>query len=274
MKKIGIAFGSGGARGIAHLLMVEALDELGIKPVIISGSSIGAIIGAFYAAGFNARDMKKILDKLINPKSRTIFDFFLKSDIIKLLTMFDPQFIKSGIIKGDKFQNFLESHLNVLKFEDLEVPLKIIATDYWNKEQIIFEKGELFPAIRASYSLPGLFTPVKLKNKILIDGGAVNPLPYDIIKKQCDITIAIDITSFRTMNGKEIPATIDSVFTAYQIMQNSIIQEKLKHVRPDIYIKPEIYDVRVFDFLKADLIFDQAKKSKKELKKRLEKILI
>ena len=76
------------------------------------------------------------------------------------------------------------------------------------------------------------------------------------------------------MNGKEIPATIDSVFTAYQIMQNSIIQEKLKHVRPDIYIKPEIYDVRVFDFLKADLIFDQAKKSKKELKKRLEKILI
>ncbi len=274
MKKIGIAFGSGGARGIAHLLMVEALDELGIKPVIISGSSIGAIIGAFYAAGFNAREMKKILDKLINPKSRTIFDFFLKSDIIKLLTMFDPQFIKSGIIKGDKFQNFLESHLNVLKFEDLEVPLKIIATDYWNKEQIIFEKGELFPAIRASYSLPGLFTPVKLKNKILIDGGAVNPLPYDIIKKQCDITIAIDITSFRTMNGKEIPATIDSVFTAYQIMQNSIIQEKLKHVRPDIYIKPEIYDVRVFDFLKADLIFDQAKKSKKELKKRLEKILI
>lgn len=274
MKKIGIAFGSGGARGIAHLLMVEALDELGIKPVIISGSSIGAIIGAFYAAGFTAKEMKKILDQLINPKSSIILDFFMKSDIIKLLTMFDPQFIKSGIIKGEKFQKYLESNLKIKNFDELEIPLKIVATDYWNKEQIIFEEGELFPAIRASYSLPGLFTPVKIKNKILIDGGAVNPLPYDIIKKHCDITIAIDITSFRTMNGKEIPATVDSVFTAYQIMQNSIIQEKLKQSRPDIYIKPEIYDVRVFDFLKADLIFDQTKKSKKELKKRLEKLLI
>lgn len=273
MKKIGIAFGSGGARGIAHLLMVEALDELGIKPVIISGSSIGAIIGAFYAAGFTAEEMKKILDQLINPKSSTIVDFFMKSDIIKLLTMFDPQFIKSGIIKGNKFQKYLESHLNTSRFDELKIPLKIVATDYWNKAQVVFDKGELFPAIRASYSLPGLFTPVKIKNKIFIDGGAVNPLPYDIIKKHCDITIAIDITSFRSMNGKEIPATVDSVFTAYQIMQNSIIQEKLKHVRPDIYIKPEIYDVRVFDFLKADLIFDQTKKSKKELKRQLEKFL-
>ncbi|MBK7378599.1 MAG: patatin-like phospholipase family protein [Ignavibacteriales bacterium] len=273
MKKFGIAFGSGGARGIAHLLMVEALDELGIKPVIISGSSIGAIIGAFYAAGFTAKEMKNILDQLINPKSSTIVDFFMKSDIIKLLTMFDPQIIKSGIIKGNKFQKYLESHLKISTFDELEIPLKIVATDYWNKAQVVFDKGELFPAIRASYSLPGLFTPVKIKNKILIDGGAVNPLPYDIIKKHCDITIAIDITSFRSMNGKEIPATVDSVFTAYQIMQNSIIQEKLKHVRPDIYIKPEIYDVRVFDFLKADLIFDQTKKSKKELKRQLEKFL-
>jgi len=270
MKKIGIAFGSGGARGIAHLLMIEALEELGIKPSIISGSSIGGIIGAFYAAGFSSKEMKKILDKLVNPKSRSIFDFFLKSDLIKLLTMLDPQFIKSGIIKGDKFQNYLESHLRISKFEDLEIQLKIVATDYWNKDQVVFERGDLFPAIRASYSLPGLFTPMKIKNKVLIDGGAVNPLPYDIIKKHCDLTIAIDITSFRSMNGKEIPATVDSVFTAYQIMQNSIIQEKLKHVRPDIYIKPEIYDVRVFDFLKADLIFDQAKKSKKELKRQLE----
>lgn len=154
MKKFGIAFGSGGARGIAHLLMVEALDELGIKPVIISGSSIGAIIGAFYAAGFTAKEMKKILDQLINPKSSTIVDFFMKSDIIKLLTMFDPQFIKSGIIKGNKFQKYLESHLKTSRFDELKIPLKIVATDYWNKAQVVFDKGELFPAIRASYSLP------------------------------------------------------------------------------------------------------------------------
>ena len=79
---IGIAFGAGGARGIAHLLMIEALDELGVKPSIISGSSIGAVVGAFYAAGFSAKEMKEILNQLINPKSDSVFDFLLKSDIL------------------------------------------------------------------------------------------------------------------------------------------------------------------------------------------------
>jgi len=274
MKKIGIAFGSGGARGIAHLLMIEALEELGLKPSAISGSSIGAVVGAFYAAGFTSKEMRKILDQLLNPKSNSVFDFLLKSDFIKLFSMFDPQFIKSGFIKGDKFQQFMKSHLKTSTFEELEVPLKISTTDYWKKEEVVFEKGNLPLAIRASYSIPGLFTPIKIKNKILVDGGAVNPLPFDLIKRQCDITIAIDITSFHTMNAQEMPSTFDSVFTTYQIMQNSIIQEKLKFVKPDIYIKPKISDVRVFDFAKADSIFEQAKPAKKELKRQLEKLLL
>lgn len=273
MIKIGIAFGAGGARGIAHLLMVEALEELGLKPSAISGSSIGAVVGAFYAAGFNSKEMRKILDQLLNPKNDSVFDFLLKSDFIKLFSMFDPQFIKSGFIKGEKFLKFLESHLNVSKFEELKVPLRIPATDYWKKEEVVFDKGELLPAVRASYSIPGLFTPMKIKNRILVDGGAVNPLPYDLINKQSDITIAIDITSFHTMDAQELPSTFDSVFTTYQIMQNSIIQEKLKFIKPDVYIKPKIYDVRVFDFAKADSIFKQAIPAKEELKNQLEKLL-
>ena len=84
---IGIAFGAGGARGIAHLLMIEALDELGLKPSIISGSSIGAVVGAFCAAGFSSKEMKEILNQLINPKSDSVFDFLLKSDIVKMFTI-------------------------------------------------------------------------------------------------------------------------------------------------------------------------------------------
>ena len=161
-KSIGIAFGAGGARGIAHLLMIEALDELGVKPSIISGSSIGAVVGAFYAAGFTAKEMKEILDQLINPKSDSVFDFLLKSDIVKMFTMFDPQFIRSGFIKGEKFQNYMKSHLQVSRFEELKIPLKIVATDYWKKEAVVFEKGDLIQPIKASYSLPGLFTPCLL----------------------------------------------------------------------------------------------------------------
>ncbi len=271
--KIGIAFGAGGARGIAHLLMIEALEELGLKPSIISGSSIGAVAGAFYAAGFDSKQMREILNQLINPKSDSVFTFLLKSDIVKMFTMFDPQFIKSGFIKGDKFQKHLEINLKASRFEDLKIPFKVIATDYWKKEAVIFEKGELLNPIKASYSLPGLFTPVKIKNRILIDGGAVNPLPYDIIKDKCDITIAIDVTAFKAQSENEIPPTFESVFTTYQTMQNSIIKERLKFLKPDIYIKPEIYDVRVFDFLKADSIFKQAQPAKEELKRQLERLL-
>lgn len=271
--RVGIAFGAGGARGIAHILMIEALEDLDIKPSLISGSSIGAIVGAFYAAGFSSTEMKQFLHELINPKSDSVFDFLLKSDFIKLFSMIDPQFIKSGFIKGDKFQKFLEAHLNVKKFEELKIPLKIVATDYWNKEEVIFKKGDLIPAIKASYSLPGLFTPIKINNKVLIDGGVVNPLPFDLLIDECDVTIAIDVTALKSKNNDEIPATFDSVFTTYQTMQNSIIKERLKFLKPDIYIKPEIYNVKVFDFIKADSIIKQAIKAKEKLKRELEKFL-
>ena len=218
--------------------------------------------------------MKEILDQLINPKSDSVFDFLLKSDIVKMFTMFDPQFIRSGFIKGEKFQNYMKSHLQVSRFEELKIPLKIVATDYWKKEAVVFEKGDLIQPIKASYSLPGLFTPVKIKNKILIDGGAVNPLPFDLIMDKCDITIAIDVTAFKAQNESEIPPTFDSVFTTYQTMQNSIIKERLKFLRPDIYIRPEIFDVRVFDFVKADLIFKQAQPAKEDLKRQLDKLLV
>ncbi len=273
MTKIGIAFGSGGARGIAHLLMIEALEELGLEPFMISGSSIGAVVGAFYASGYSSKEMKKILNNLLFPNNGKLSDFFRRSDIINMLTMFDLQLLKSGFIKGNKLDTFIKSYLKVTTFEELKTQLKIVTTDYWKKEEVIIEKGKLVPAIRASYSLPGLFTPVKIHNRILIDGGAVNPLPFDILLKDCDITIAIDVTSYRTSNGKEYPPTFESVFTTYQIMQNSISLQKLKFIHPDIYIRPEIKDVRVFDFTKMETILKQAGPAKEELKRKLEKLL-
>ena len=118
-----------------------------------------------------------------------------------------------------------------------------------------------------------MFTPVRINKKILIDGGAVNPLPYDILLGECDITVAVDVTAQRTKNETEIPPTFESVFTTYQIMQNSISQQKIKFINPDIYIRPEIYDIRVFDFAKSKNIFIQARPAKEELKRKLEQLL-
>jgi|UniRef100_A0A7V3E7C6 NTE family protein len=271
--KIGIAFGSGGSRGIAHILMVEALEELGLKASVVSGSSIGAIGAAFYAAGIDSKEMREILDELIHPKSDSIFDFLLRSDVIKLLTMFDPQIIKSGLIKGEKFQKFLSDRIPAKTFKELKIPCYISATDFWSRKEIVFNSGELIPAVKASYSIPGLFTPVEYQGKVLIDGGAVNPLPYDVIKDKCSLTIAIDVTASSNSVNKELPATLDSVFSTFQIMQISIIREKMKHIKPDIYIKPQIKDIRLFDFAKTELIFTQALKAKEKLKRELEKCL-
>ena len=274
MKKIGISFGGGGARGLAHISMIEAFEELGIKPSVISGASIGAIIGAFYAAGYSSGEMKAMLKRLLFPRNDKPFDFLWKSDFIKMFSMFDPQFFNSGLMKGDRFYNFLQAELDANTFEELKIPLKLVATDYWKKEEVIFDEGELLPAIRASYSLPGLLTPVKIKNRIFIDGGVVNPIPFDILMNDCDITVAIDITAYRTSNGKEYPPTFESVFTTYQIMQNSINQQKMKFIKPDVYIRPEIYDVRVFDFSKHDSIFKQSETAKDKLKRELETLLM
>ena len=273
MKRIGLALGGGGARGLAHISMIETLEELGIKPSLISGSSIGAIIGAFYAAGYSSSEMKAKLQRLLFPRNDKPFDFLWKSDMVKMFSMFDPQFFKSGLLKGEKFYNFLQEELAANTFDELKIPLKIVATDYWKKEEVIFNKGNLLPAIRASYSLPGLLTPVKIKNRILIDGGIVNPLPFDILLDECDISVAIDITAYKTNNGKTYPPTFESIFTAYQMMQNSLNQQKLKFLKPDIYILPEIYDVRVFDFSKQESIFKQSIPAKENLKKQLEKLL-
>ena len=273
MKRIGIALGGGGARGLAHISIIETFEELGIQPSLISGSSIGAIIGAFYAAGYSSKEMKVKLQRLLFPRNDKPFDFLWKSDMVKMFSMFDPQFFKSGLIKGEKFYKFLQVELAVNTFEELKIPLKIVATDYWKKEEVIFDKGKLLPAIRASYSLPGLLTPVKIKNRILIDGGIVNPLPFDILLNECDITVAIDITAYKTNNGNKYPPTFESIFTAYQMMQNSLNQQKLKFIKPDIYIRPEIYDVRVFDFYKQESIFRQSIPAKDNLKKQLSKLL-
>lgn len=273
MEKIGVAFGSGGARGIAHILMIEAFEEMGIKPSVISGSSIGAIVGAYYASGYDSNELKVALNQMLYPKNDRFYDFLLKSDLIKMLKVFDPQFIKSGLIKGDKFQKLIMSNLKAKTFEELKIPLKVVATDYHKKEEVIFDKGNLAAAVRASYSLPGLFTPMIIKDRILIDGGAVNPLPFDILINECDVTIALDVSAPSSKNFEEIPQTFDSVFASYQIMQNSLNQQKMKFIKPDVYIKPEILDVRVFDFTKDQLIFEQAKPAKEELKRKLEKVL-
>jgi NTE family protein len=274
LKKIGLTLGAGGARGLAHIVILEAFEELGIKPSIVSGTSIGAIIGAAYCAGLDTSQMKESLkEKLLN-KSGKLWEIFKNLEVVKLLDFVDVEIKSGGFIKGEKFIKYFSEELNIESFEELKIPLKVVATNFLTKEQSVFDEGKLFPAVKASYSLPGLFSPVQINKNLFVDGGLVNPLPYDIFTCNCDISIAIDVQSNpKIKTSSEKPKAYEVFFTAFQILQQSIVKEKLKISQPDILIKTDIKDIRVLEFLKAKEIYKQSYVYKEELKRKLDSLL-
>lgn len=275
MSKIGIAFGAGGARGLAHIKVYEALEELGITPHAISGTSIGAIIGSAFAAGKDSKEVLEAVDDLIFSKNVKFWEFHKKNDWFKILELVDPSINSGGIIKGEKFASYFAEFIGYKTFEELPIKNKVVATNYWSKDPVIFESGPLLNPVRASYSLPGLFTPVELNKLLLVDGGMVNPLPFDLLQSECDIVIAVDVSA-KNSNGNgngSLPSAADVLFSTFQIMQNSIINEKLINSQPDILIKADIPDIRMLEFNKVKQIFDSTDRYKEELKKKLEKLI-
>ncbi|MCF7858639.1 MAG: patatin-like phospholipase family protein [Candidatus Cloacimonetes bacterium] len=279
-KKIGLALGGGGARGICQIEFLKVLDELVIKPDVISGTSIGAIIGAFYAAGSSGQEINDILDKIdiskkkdhkdllnsnkegnklekfLDEKIAELKDYYQKFENIHKMVDFSF-FNNTSILKGKGVVKFFEENLPVKTFEELNIPLKIVATDFWNQKQVVFEKGDLIPAIRASISIPGVLEPVIIDKMVLVDGGITNNLPYDLIQDECELTIAIDVSGTRSIPKKiKAPNVFDSIMQSFEILQDSIIRYQMKINEPDILIKPRLQDIDILEFHKANDIIE------------------
>jgi NTE family protein len=253
--KIGLALGSGGARGFAHVAYLEAIDELGIKIDSIAGSSIGSFLGAYYAAGMSAREIQNVIKTFTLKNFNKLFDL--------------TQIRESGIFKGKKMENFLRDTLPVQRFEDLKIPLKIVATDYWNEEEFVFSKGDLVPAIRASISIPGVFKPYEHNNNLFIDGGIINPLPFNLLVKESDFIIAIDVSGEKELHEKTMPMSVEILLSTFQMMHHIIIKqhEPAKHV--DIYCKPSLNGYKSLEFYKSKEIIESAQGDAKRFKKEL-----
>ena len=268
--KVGIALGAGGAKGIAHIPMLEALDELGITPHRIAGCSIGAVIAALYASGLSAQEIKEKIARLAITRSDTMRGVFSEKKIGKWMGMIDPDFRRSGLVKAESIMAELCRDRACETFEELAIPLSVVATDFWECRTVVLDSGPLKPAVQASMALPGLFTPVELDGRVLIDGGTVNPVPYDVLADSCDIVVAIDINSGSSAEPGSIPGYYNNLFGSIQIMQQAIVQQELRARRPDIYIRPDLSDFRTLHFYKADEIYRQAQTAKEELKSELE----
>jgi NTE family protein len=266
--KIGIALGAGGAKGVAHIPMLEALDELGITPHRIAGCSIGAVIGAMYASGLSAAGIKARVRELVVRKGSGLREAFLERKILRWMEMIDPRFRTSGLVKSEAVMAALCEERSCSTFEELRIPLMVVATDFREGREVVFDSGPLEPAIHASMALPGLFAPVEHEGRVLIDGGTANPVPYDLLFDACDIVIAVDINS-GSASEEAVPGYFATMFGAIQIMQRSITEQKLRQRPPDIYIRPALRAFRTLHFLKAEQIYDEAQTAKQELKRRL-----
>ncbi len=178
-KKVGLALGSGSAKGLSHIAVIQYLETLGIPIDMIAGSSIGALIGALHCVG----SLKRFTSDTIKMKRMELF------------ALFDPVIPTSGLMRGEKIFEFLKKYIPAdTNIEDLETPLRIVATDFNSGRAVVFQRGRLLDAIRASVSIPGIFVPAKYKGTFLIDGGVANPLPINIVKRMgAGLTIAVNL---------------------------------------------------------------------------------
>ena len=258
MKKFGLCLGGGGARGLCHIAFLKVLDELQLQPCMVSGSSMGAIIGAFYCAGFSGKEIEDLLHEIGLKEIQKMLDFALLS--------------RSSLIKGKGVEKFLREKLPVKEFSELEIPLKIVATDFWRESMVVFDKGKLVPAIRASISIPALFDPVIINDAVLIDGGVFNNLPYDILHEECKYVVAIDVSGSRSIPEKlKKPNWLDNIFSTLNIMQQAIVDYQMKIKEPDIYIKPELKDFGILEFDKAEQILESVKDDVEQFRHKLKK---
>src|SRR5690606_35732099 len=195
---------------------IEALDELGIRPAAIAGSSIGAIMGAGMAAGMRGREMRAYASAVLASRAE------VASRIWRARPAKFSEMLESGLRLGQfNAERIIKAFLPPQipdTFEKLEIPLRITATDYYGHRLVVFDSGDLRSALAASAALPAIFRPVMRDGRMLIDGGICNPVPFDVLEDTADVLIAVDVVGVPTVRSSRPPSTIEMMFGATQLM--------------------------------------------------------
>ena len=271
--RIGLALGGGGARGLAHILVIEAFEELGLCPSVITGTSIGAIFGAALASGLEARLIRAHTEETLSQRFDLVRQLYsARAEPLHKLFRLLP--LRPALLNPDALLDLILPSGLATDFADLKIPLSVVATDFYAQEAAVLCTGPLRPAIAASMALPAIFQPVKIDGRVLMDGGLVNPLPFDLIGERADITIAIDVAGAgREPNTRGVPSAFEALVASSQILQCSIVREKLKSAQPDIYVDVDVDKFHALEFHRFREILAAAAPAKDALKRQLEKIL-
>jgi NTE family protein len=271
-KTIALALGGGGARGIAHIAVLEALDELGQKPVAIAGTSIGSLIGAAYAVGMSGKEIRRFVVALAHDRTQ-VFRKLIATRAGTFANLFNIGFGSATLVDAEKFcEQFLPDRVPD-DFGALEIPLTVIATDLYRRKQAVFSSGPLKPVLAASIALPTVMRPVVVDDRVLIDGGATNPLPFDQLRDRADVLIAVDISGEPVEERRDIPNPWECLLNTVLVMGNAITAEKVKHSPPDLIVRPKVGAFRATDFLQASAILRASEPAKAEVKEKLAALL-
>jgi NTE family protein len=272
MKSFALALGGGGARGYAHIAILEALDEMGVRPVAIAGASIGALIGAAYAAGLSGKEIRRHVIALAHDRS-AIFRRLMTARAGRIAEIISTGFGGANLIDAEKFcAQFLPEAVPD-DFDALQIPLTVVTSDLYRRCEVPLSSGPLKPALAASIALPGLLRPVVIGERVLIDGGATNPLPFDHLRGLADVVVAVDISGEPAEERRDLPNPWEALVITVLVMANAIIGEKLKHSAPDLMIRPNVGIFRTLDFLQASAILRAAEPVKAETKQKLAALL-
>jgi NTE family protein len=205
--KTGLVLGAGAARGLAHIGVLEVLEENKIQVDCIAGASIGSLVGAYYATHGEIAGCKKMAESLT------------RTDIMRLIDFYPA---KGALLRGEKLRLWIDKLLEGKSFSDTKIPIKIVATDLLTGEQVIFSEGKLSDAVRASISIPGIFLPYELNGRTLVDGGLVNSTPIDIAREMgAERIIAVDLPLTKL---KKAPNIFGTLLQSYEIMREATIK--------------------------------------------------
>jgi NTE family protein len=228
--KIALVLGAGSSKGFAHIGVLKVLETNKVPIHMIIGTSVGSAVGSLYAYGYDAFQLQKVSFSIE------------KGDVVDLMIIPD-----NGFIKGEKLEEFINKTLNHTPMEKLKIPFYAVATDIQSGQEVVFGRGNTGQAVRASCSIPGVFRPVKIGNRVYVDGGVVSPVAVDAARRLgADVVIAVDIS--KDADRPKPESTIDTIFQSLNIMYSKLASIQVNQA--DVVIRPKVGYISSSDFSK------------------------
>ncbi|MGN1373604.1 MAG: patatin-like phospholipase family protein [Candidatus Coproplasma sp.] len=258
-KKIGLALGSGGSRGVAHIGVLKALEEEGIKPDYITGCSMGSVVGACYSAGMTVDEM---METVMQIKPIDLIDVNLN--------------LRESFLKGNKVYDMLIQKIGGVRFEDLVIPFQCVASDMLSNKLILLKEGEVATAVRASSAIPLVFSPVKYDDKLLIDGGVLCRIPVEQVRDMgADVVIAVDVLDNTRAPADKVSGFVATMTRVYDMIDNNRTDYFKQIITDDktLWIVPQMEGMSQYKIRGLDTAYNEGYELTKQLMPQIKELV-